>query len=54
MRHSDAALESVMILAGLKEVAAAKRLVDARETLIAMLEIIVDLTAADASLSDPD
>jgi hypothetical protein len=54
MRHSDAALESVMILAGRKEVAAAKRLVDARETLIAMLEIIVDLTAADASLSDPD
>ena len=45
VRHSDAVCEAVMLLAGRNEVAAAKRLVDARDTLVAMLEIIVDMTA---------
>jgi hypothetical protein len=45
IRHSDAVFESVMFLAGRNEAAAAKKLADARDTLVAMLEIIVDLTA---------
>jgi hypothetical protein len=53
VRHSDAVFEAVMALAGRNEVAAAKRLVDARETLVAILEIIVDLTASDAPISGP-
>lgn len=44
VRHSDAAFEAVMLLAGRGEVAAAKRLTDARDTLVAMLEIIIGMT----------
>ena len=45
VHHSDAVLTSVMLMAGRNDIAAAKKLVDARDTLVAMLEIIVDLTA---------
>ena len=45
VRHSDAVFASVMLLAGRNQAAAAKKLVDARDTLAAMLEVIVDLTA---------
>jgi hypothetical protein len=46
VRQSDAVFDSVMLLAGRNEIAAAKRLVDARDTLVAMLEIIVEMTAS--------
>jgi hypothetical protein len=45
LRHSDAVFVSIMLLAGRKEIAAAKRLVEARDTLVAMLEMILDMTA---------
>jgi len=45
VRHSDAAFDTIMLLAGRKEVVAARKLADARETLVAMLELVVDLTA---------
>ena len=45
VRHSDAVFTVVMLLAGRDQAVAAKKLIDARETLAAMLEIIVDLTA---------
>ena len=37
--------QCLMLLAGRSDVAAAKRSVDARDTLVAMREIIVDMTA---------
>lgn len=49
IRHSDSAFETVMLRAGRHEVAAAKRLVGARDTLATMLEIIVGMTAPDAT-----
>ena len=45
IRHSDAVLEAVLHLAGRKQAIAAKKLVDARGTLVEMLELITDLTA---------
>lgn len=45
MRHSDAVLEAVLHLAGREQAVAAKKLVDARDTLVEMLELITDLTA---------
>lgn len=45
VRHSDAAFTAVMLLADRNHAVAAKKLVEARDTLAAMLEIIVDLTA---------
>lgn len=44
VRHSDAVFTVFMLLAGREQVAAAKKLIDARDTLIAMLEIVIDLT----------
>ena len=45
VRHSDAASRLSCSWRGRNQVVAAKKLVDARDTLAAMLEIIVDLTA---------
>jgi len=45
VRHSDVAFAEVMLLAGRNQAVAAKKLVDARDTLAAMLEVIADLTA---------
>jgi len=47
LRKSDAVFAAVMLLAGRRQALAAKRVVDARDTLIAMLELIVELTASD-------
>lgn len=44
IRHSDAVFAVFMVLAGREQVVVAKKLIDARDMLIAMLEIIVDLT----------
>jgi hypothetical protein len=49
IRHSDSAFEAVMLRAGRREVAAAKRLTDARDTLVTMLEIIIGMTAPEAT-----
>ena len=49
IRHSDTAFEAVMLRAGRHEVAAAKRLVEARDTLATMLEIIVGMTPPQAT-----
>ena len=45
VRNSESVFATVMLLAGREQVVAAKKLVDARDTLAAMLEIIVGLTA---------
>jgi hypothetical protein len=45
IRHSDAAFAAVMLMSGRERVLAAKKLIGARDTLVAMLEIIADLTA---------
>ena len=45
VRHSDAVFAVVLLLAGRDQAIAAKKLVDARDTLAAMLEIIVGLTS---------
>lgn len=45
VHHSDATLTTVMQLAGRHHTIAARKLIDARDTLAAMLEIIIDLTA---------
>ncbi len=44
IRHSDDVLEALMLLAGRKHAATVRKLVGARDTLVAMLEMIVDLT----------
>lgn len=44
VRHSDAVFAVFMLLAGREQVVAAEKLINARDTLIAMLEIIIDLT----------
>ena len=44
VRNSDAVFAVVMLLAGREQAIAVKKLIDARDTLVTMLEIIVDLT----------
>ena len=44
VRHSDGVFAAFMLLAGRDQAIAAKKLIDARDTLVAMLEILVDLT----------
>jgi hypothetical protein len=45
IRRSDAVFEALMRLAGRDQAVAAKKLVDARDALVKMLELIVNLTA---------
>ena len=45
LRHSDTVLEAVLHLAGREQAVAAKKLLDARDTLVEMLDLITDLTA---------
>jgi hypothetical protein len=45
IHHSDAVFEALMRLAGRHQAVAAKKLIDARDALVKMLELIVDLTA---------
>ena len=51
LRHSDTAFAAVMLLAGRRQALGAKKLVDARDTLAAMLEILVDLAGPDLGRS---
>jgi hypothetical protein len=45
IRHSDAVFEALLLLAGRDQVVAAKKLIDARDALAKMLELIGVLTA---------
>ena len=44
LRHSNVVLEAVLHLAGREQAVAAKKLLDARDTLVEMLDLITDLT----------
>jgi hypothetical protein len=44
VRHSDEVFEALLLLADRKQAVAAKRLVEARDALVKMLELVVDLT----------
>ena len=52
VRHSDEVLEAFLLMTGRKDILAGKLLVDARETLVEMLEII-DQLQTDNSAADP-
>ncbi len=52
VRHSDEVLEALLLMAGREDILAGKLLVDARDTLAEMLEII-DQLQADNSAADP-
>jgi hypothetical protein len=45
IHHSDRAFEALMRLAGRDQAVAAKKLIDARDAVVKMLELIGDLTA---------
>jgi hypothetical protein len=52
VRHSDEVLEALLLMAGREDILAGKLLVDAREKLVEMIEIIDQLHAGD-SAADP-
>jgi hypothetical protein len=52
VRHSDEVLEALLLMAGREDILAGKLLVDARENLVEMIEIIDQLHAGD-SVADP-
>ena len=52
VRHSDEVLEALLLMAGREDILAGKLLVDARDKLVEMLEIIDQLHAGD-SVADP-
>ena len=45
IHHSNRAFEAVLLLAGREQAVAARKLIEARDSLERMLELIVDLTA---------
>ena len=53
MRHSDEVLEAMLIMAGREDILAGKLLVDARDKLVEMLEIIDQLLADDPDVGPP-
>jgi hypothetical protein len=53
VRHSDEVLEALLLMTGREEIVAGKPLVDGRDKLIEMLEIM-DQFQADNSVADPD
>ena len=53
VRHSDEVLEALLLMAGRKNILAGKLLVDARDTLVEMLEIIDQLQADDSAADLP-
>lgn len=54
VRHSDEVLEAFLLLAGREDILAGKTLVDARDKLVEMLEIIDQLQAHDSAEDTPD
>lgn len=53
IRHSDEVLEVILLMAGREDILAGKLLVDAREQLVAMLETIDQLLAAEQVKKSP-
>jgi len=53
MRHSDEVLEVLLMIAGREDILAGKLLVDARDKLVEMLEIIDQLQADDPVVNPP-
>ncbi len=53
VRHSDEVLEALLLMAGRVDILAGKMLVDARDKLIEMLEILGQLQAGDSAADPP-
>jgi hypothetical protein len=53
VRHSDEVLEALLLMAGRVDILAGKMLVDARDKLIEMLEILDQLQAGDSAADPP-
>ena len=54
MRHSDEVLEALLMLAGREDVLAGKLIVDGRDKLTEMLEIIGELQAGETAADPPN
>ena len=54
LRHSDEVLEALLLMAGREDILAGKLLVDARDKLVVMLEIIDQLYAGDSAADPPN
>jgi hypothetical protein len=54
VRHSDEVLEAFLLMAGREDILAGKLLVDARDKLVDMLEIIDQLQAGDSAADPPN
>ena len=54
MRHSDEVLEALLMIAGREDVLAGKLLVDGRDKLTEMLEIIGELQAGETAADPPN
>ncbi len=54
VRHSDEVLEALLLMAGREDILAGKLLVDARDRLVEMLEIIDQLQAGDSAADPPN
>ncbi len=54
LRHSDEVLEALLLMAGREDVLAGKLLVDARDKLVVMLEIIDQLYAGNSAADPPN
>ena len=54
VRHSDEVLEALLFMAGREDILAGKMLVDARDKLAEMLEIIDQLQVGDSAAVPPD
>ncbi len=54
VRHSDEVLEALLLMAGREDILAGKLLVDARDKLIEMLEIIYQLQDGDSAADPPE
>jgi hypothetical protein len=54
VRHSDEVLEAFLLMAGREDILAGKLLVDARDKLVEMLEIIDQLQAGGSAADPPN
>jgi len=54
VRHSDEVLEALLLMAGREDILAGKLLIDTRDKLVEMLEIISQLQAGDSAADPPN
>ena len=54
VRHSDEVLEALLLMAGREDILAGKLLIDTRDKLVEMLEIINQLQAGDSAADPPN